>query len=90
MSIKKTGVSTVYGTTNTGSESNLNWPFYDGDENYQITDISISSGILLNGSTPVWDQTGVTAADIAIMPNGDLKISVTGVSYPINIIRITA
>jgi hypothetical protein len=39
---------------------------------------------------PIWDQTGVTASNIIILPNGDLKITAAGVSTPINILRITA
>jgi hypothetical protein len=44
----------------------------------------------MNGQMPIWDQTGVTAADITILQNGDLQIVAASVSTPINSLRITA
>ncbi len=90
ISIWWSGITSVYGTTNTGSESSLIWPFFDNDTQYRITDISVSSGILLNGIMPIWDQTWVTASEITILTNGNLQISALGVATPINILRITA
>lgn len=90
ISIRWTGITTIYGTTNTGTESSLTWPFYDSDTAYQITDMSVSSGILMNGQMPIWDQTGVTMADITILPNWDFQIFSSSVATPIRILRITA
>ncbi len=97
VSITASGISASYqyNGTNTGSESSTQWPFFDNDANYQITDISVSSGRLTDIASMQWDYTGVENTDIVMLPNWDISITAIkwGTIIPaneINSLRITA
>ncbi len=77
--ISSNGVFTnyTYGTTSTGSETKLVFPFLDADPLYKINDISVSSGGLIAGGVPLWDHTGAMSAAITISPNSDIVITGT-------------
>ncbi|MBX9809796.1 prepilin-type N-terminal cleavage/methylation domain-containing protein [Candidatus Gracilibacteria bacterium] len=96
ISIKGGEITTTfaYNNTATGVENSLKYPFYDNDGQYQIADISVSSGIVINNYSMTWDHTGITDALITVESNGDLDIrAIKGgspIMIPINTIRITA
>lgn len=60
--------------SNTGTEASLLRPFFEGDNVYQIINIAVSSGWVNTGVVPVWDQTGVTSANVIMNPNSDITI----------------
>jgi prepilin-type N-terminal cleavage/methylation domain-containing protein len=90
-------ISTYRNTTATGTETTLVERYFDNDPLYKIIDIAVSSGGIIGGVVPTWDNTGSTISSIAITiaSNADLTITGTGtnlqiLSKPIRTLRITA
>jgi prepilin-type N-terminal cleavage/methylation domain-containing protein len=63
-----------YAGNNSGTESSLVVPFFDDDSRYQITDISVSSGWLVDGAVPLWDHTWATDATVSITHDSTMQI----------------
>lgn len=91
-----TGITSSFsGTNGTGTEVSFLIPFYDNDTHYIISDISVSSGGMLNGSVPLWDNTGATTALITVNPNADISITAAKLwspilTPPIRTLKVTA
>lgn len=89
--ITSTGVVTnyIYSTTSTGTETRLVTPFFDRDPLYKITNIAVSSGVMLPGALN-WDISGATNASITISSNSDVSLSSIPASpYPIRLLKVT-
>lgn len=74
--------------TETGTQ--LVSPFFDKDSRYVITNIAVSSGGIVNGVMPAWDNNNISAAGIMFDTNA--AIALTGASTINNIrtLKITA
>ncbi len=89
--ITSTGVVTnyIYNTTSTGTETRLVTPFFDRDPLYKITNIAVSSGVMVPGALN-WDISGATNASITISSNSDVSLSSIPASpYPIRLLKVT-
>jgi hypothetical protein len=89
--ITSTGVVTnyIYNTTSTGTETRLVTPFFDSDPLYKITNIAVSSGVIVPGALN-WDVSGATNAAITISSNSDVSLSSIPASpYPIRLLKVT-
>lgn len=73
-------ISTYRNATATGREASLVERYFDNDPLYKISDIAVSSGGIIDGVVPLWDNTGSTISTIAITiaSNADLSITGTG------------
>ncbi|MBX9809818.1 type II secretion system GspH family protein [Candidatus Gracilibacteria bacterium] len=91
ISLSSQGLKVIYQdvNNNTGTEVSLQRPFFEGDSNYQIIDIAVSSGGVSTGVVPIWDHTGVTSANVVMNPNSDIIIDAIkgGVPIPPTTIR---
>ena len=67
-------IQTIYytGTTNTGSEKQIQFPFFDSDKKYTVTNIS---GNCISGTPSTF--TGLTQAVVTYEQNKDITISRT-------------
>ncbi len=91
VNITGTGVVTnyIYNTTSTGTETRLVTPFFDRDPLYKITNIAVSSGVIVPGALN-WDLSGATGATITINSNSDVTLTSLPVSpYPIRLLKVT-
>jgi prepilin-type N-terminal cleavage/methylation domain-containing protein len=83
-------ISTYRNLTATGTETTFVEKYFDNDPLYRISDIAVSSGGIINGVAPLWDNTGSTISSIAITiaNNADLSITGTGrTNNPLSNIR---
>jgi hypothetical protein len=83
-------ISTYRNGTATGTETTLVERYFDNDPLYKISDISVSSGGIIDGVVPLWDNTGSAISSIAITiaNNADLSITGTGrTNNPLSNIR---
>lgn len=71
--------------TETGSE--IQYPFFDGDKGYSISNILVSSGTSLVSETQ-YDQSGALNLSLSILPNGDMSATWVGITSPIKSILI--
>ena len=85
VSISALGFSVNYRdvSNNTGTETSVMRPFFEGDGNYKIIDIAVSSGGVSTGVVPAWDHTGVTTANIIMNPNSEIDITAIKWGSPI-------
>lgn len=81
--ITGTGITTIYytPTTGTGLETELYQSFFDSDNLYVVSDISVSSWWMNNGTIPTWDMTGATSASVSIFGTG-MQLYVSGALSP--------
>jgi hypothetical protein len=69
-------------------------PFFDGDVDYKISNIAVSSGAVLDGVSPTWDQNNIQSIRLQIFPNMNIVTTATGsagtpIVTPIRTIKVT-
>ncbi len=89
--ITSTGITTIYhtGSNGTGLETELPQSFFDSDNLYIVSDISVSSWWMNNGIIPTWDLTGATMATISMFSTG-MQIATVPVAVSPRTLMITA
>jgi hypothetical protein len=96
VNISSTGVLVTFQNgSQSGTEISFLSPFFDNDADYKISNIAVSSGAVLDGVTPIWDQNNLQSIRLQIFPNMNIVTTATGstgtpISTPIRTIKVTS